>query len=150
YTSFIPWKSPRSVRKTVVLTSLSKPLPASSRIAFRFRITCSVCSWIDPPESSLSPGLSASWPETNTRSPTRIACEYGAPWNGAGAASVRTTDFSAMRAPLAPSLSAGLGERDAERLEDGLEHVLGVVAVEQPDVHRQPGALSELPQEARH
>src|SRR5437867_2770345 len=50
--------------------------------------------------------------------------------------------------PLAPSLPAGLGERDAERLEDGLEHVLGVVAVEQPDVHRQPGALCELAQEA--
>ena len=83
-----------SVRKTVVFTSLSSPLPASSRIARRFANTCSVCSSIVPPVSSLSPGRSESWPETNTRSPQRIACEYGAPWNGAGAASVRTTVFS--------------------------------------------------------
>ena len=46
------------------------------------------------PLSSLSPGRSESWPETKTKPPAAIACEYGAPWNGAGAASVRTTVLS--------------------------------------------------------
>src|ERR671937_480705 len=104
-------------------------------MARRFANTCSVCGPISPPMSSDSPGRSASWPETKTRSPTRIACEYGAPWNGAGAASVRTTSFSATAHP------ARLGERDAEGLEDRLEHVLRVLALDQPDVQRQPGAL---------
>ena len=43
--------------------------------------------------------------------------------------------------------AARLGERDAERLEDRLEHVLGVAALDQPDVERQPGALGQLAQE---
>ena len=43
--------------------------------------------------------------------------------------------------------AAGLGERDAERLEDRLEHVLRVVAGDQPHVQRDPGALGELAQE---
>src|ERR687884_2317381 len=139
----MPWKSPRSCRKTVVFTSRSRPLPASSRIARRFAMTCSVCSAIPGPTISDSPGRSASCPETKTRSPTRIACEYGAPWNGAGAASVRTTSFSAT--PLPPRLR----QRDAERLEDRLQHVLGVLAVDEPHVHRQARALGELLEEPR-
>src|SRR5215210_7919589 len=113
----MPWKSPRSWRKTVVFTSLSRPLPASSRIARRFAKV-----------SSVSPGRRETCPETKTKSPKRIACEYGAPWNGAGAASVRTTDLSAM-CLLSAGRGAGLEERDPERLEDRLEHVLGVTAV---------------------
>src|SRR5947209_19001225 len=92
--------------------------------------------------SSVSPGRRASWPETKTRSPTRIACEYGAPWNGAGAASVRTTSFSAT---LAPRLRQG----HSERLEDRLQHVLGVLAVDEPHVHRQARSLGQLLGEAR-
>src|SRR5205814_2194212 len=88
-----------------------------------------------------SPGFSASWPETKTSPPARIACEYGAPWNGAGAASVRTTDFSVIWSS-APLL-ARLRERDAERLEDRLEHVLGVGAVEQANVQVEARALGE-------
>jgi hypothetical protein len=38
-------------------------------------------------------GLSASCPETKTKPFALIACEYGAPWNGAGADSVRMTSF---------------------------------------------------------
>src|SRR5919109_2709963 len=44
---------------------------------------------------------------------------------------------------------AGPRERNAERLEDRLEHVLRIFALDQPDVQRQPGALGELLQEAR-
>src|SRR5437763_2840367 len=98
-------------------------------MARRFANTCSVCAPISPPISSDSPGRSASWPETKTRSPTRSACEYGAPWNGAGAASVRTTSFSATQLP------PRLRQRDAERLEDRLQDVLRVLAVDEPHVH---------------
>src|SRR5215203_4606505 len=98
YTSFIPAKSPRSWRKTVVLTRLSSDVPASSRIARRLAKICSVCSAIAPSATWFSPGRSASWPETNTNPFALIACEYGAPWNGAGAASVRTTSFMLLPA----------------------------------------------------
>src|SRR2546421_5307534 len=142
-------KSSRLWRTTVAFTSLSRPLPASPRIASRFWKIWSVCSWIDPPESSFSPGRSASWPETKTRSPTRIACEYGAPWNGAGARSVRTPDFSATAGCLSPAGREGLRQRDAERLEDRVQYVLGFLALDQADVQREPGALCQLPQEPR-
>ena len=42
---------------------------------------------------------------------------------------------------------AACGERGAESLEDGVEHVLGVVSLEQPDVERQTGSLREAAQE---
>src|SRR2546421_1414684 len=42
---------------------------------------------------------------------------------------------------------ARLGERDAERLEDRLEDVLRVLALDQPHVERQARALGELPEE---
>src|SRR5438105_4996111 len=90
--------------------------------------------------SSVSPGRRASWPETKTRSPARIACEYGAPWNGAGAASVRTTDFSAT---LCSFVRACLCQSDTQGLEDRVEDVLGVGAVEEAHVQRQPGAVGE-------
>src|SRR5207302_1627432 len=96
--------------------------------------------------SSVSPGRRASWPETKTRSPTLIACEYGAPWNGAGARSVRTTDFSAT-CLLSHARRAGLRQGDAEGLEDRVEHVLGVLAFDQAHVQGQPGPLGELAQE---
>src|SRR3954454_146510 len=126
----MPWKSPRSCRKTVVLISRSSPEPASSRIARRFAKTCSVCSSIEPPESSLSPGFNASWPETNTSPFATIACEYGAPWKGAGADSVRTTDLSVTRSSFVRCLS----ERDTDRLEDRLEYVLRVRPVQEAHV----------------
>src|SRR5581483_9003803 len=135
---FIGWKSSRLRRKTVVLTRRSRPLPASSRIARRFANTCSVCSSM-PPAISPSPVRRPSWPETNTKPPAAIACEYGAPWNGAGAASVRTTRLSA----ICSSFGRRLRERNTQRLEDRLEHVLGVLAVQQPDVQRHAGAVGE-------
>src|ERR687887_2432331 len=140
----MPLKSSRFARYTVVFTSRSRSLPAASRIARRFAITCSVCGPMPPPMSSLSPGRSASWPETKTRSPTRIACEYGARWNGAGAASVRTTSFSAT--PLPPRLR----QRDTQRLEDRLQHVLGVLAVDEPHVDGQARTLGKLVEEPGH
>src|SRR5918996_182815 len=124
----------------------SRPLPASSRMAPRFAITCSVCSAIVSPTISLPPGRTASWPETKTRSATRIAWEYGAPWNGAGALSVRMTDLSAT--VLLSVLGQRLSQGGAERLEDRVEHVLGLLALDQPDVEGEPRLVRELVEEA--
>src|SRR5918992_462974 len=146
----MPWKSPRFTRNTVVFTTLSTPLPASSRIAARLRNTCSVCSWIVSPTISVCPGSSASWPETNTRSPARIACEYGAPWNGAGAFSVRTTVFSAIGYSVLSRGAARLGEGDPKRLEDRLQDVLRIVAVDEANVQGQTGTHGEFVQETRN
>src|SRR5262249_15803667 len=84
-------------RNTVVFTNRSRPLPAASRMARRLAKICSVCSPAVAPVSVVSPGLRAIWPETKTRPSTLIACEYGAPWSGAGALSVRTTSFFGIR-----------------------------------------------------
>src|SRR5215470_2382391 len=84
-------------RKTVVFTNRSRPLPAASRMARRLAKICSVCSPAVAPVSAVSPGLRAIWPETKTRPSTLIPCEYGAPWSGAGALSVRTTSFFGIR-----------------------------------------------------
>src|SRR3954454_14622754 len=94
---------------------------------------------------SLSPGLTASCPETKTSPPATIACEYGAPWKGAGAPSVRTT---VLPATLSSFDFAGLCQSHAQRLEDRLEHVLRVGSVEQPHVQRHACALRKAFQEA--
>src|SRR5436190_24334410 len=138
-------KSSRFWRKTVVLTIRSSELPAASRIARRFANACSVWSAMSPGTSSFSPGFSASWPETNTRPFALIACEYGAPWKGAGAASVRTAVLSAT---ISSFIAAGLCQRDAERLEDRLEDVLRVGPVQEPYVERHASALGELLEKA--
>ena len=54
----------------------------------------------------MSPGFRPSWPETKTKPPAAIACEYGAPWKGAGAASVRTTRLSLTGASCLSHASA--------------------------------------------
>src|SRR2546430_1400418 len=78
-------------------------------------------------------------------SPARIACEYGAPWKGAGAFSVRITDFISVAIGLLSSAgTAALRQRNAERLEDRLQHVLGVPALDQADVERQARPFGEL------
>src|SRR5512133_3280294 len=98
------------------------------------------------PTISADPGRSAIWPETNTNPPAQIAWEYGAPWNGAGAASVRIASCSGTASTLR-SGTARLGERDAQRLEHRLQHVLRVVAGDQPDVEGDAGALGEAAEE---
>src|SRR5262249_26224898 len=84
-------------RNPVVFTNRSRPLPAASRMARRLAKICSVCSPAVAPVSVVSPGLRAICPETKMRLSTLIACEYGAPWSGAGALSVRTTSFFSIR-----------------------------------------------------
>src|SRR6185437_2682642 len=145
-------KSPRSCRKTVVFTSLSSDEPACSRIARRFANTCSVWLVASPPSSSFEPGFRASWPDTNTKPFALIACEYGAPWNGAGADSVRTTSLAIER-PFSLRLGLGRPAGEPKGGADGLEHreqhVLRVLALEQAHVQVQAGAEGELLQEAR-
>src|SRR4029453_10282155 len=143
----MPWKSSSDVRKTVVFTIRSSPLPAAVRIASRLSKICFVCASIVSPAISECPGVNPSCPETNTKPLAVIACEYGAPWNGAGASSVRTAVLPISSPPF--PWAACLRERHAERLEDRLEHVLRIVAVDQADVQRKPSALRELVQEAR-
>src|SRR5207249_445356 len=96
-----------------------------------------------------SPGLRASCPDTKTSPPARIAWEYGSPWKGAGAFSVLMTILSDMRLFLSPARAARLRKCHSERLEDRLEHVVRVRAVDQPHVERQGGAVDELAQERR-
>src|SRR5947209_20165968 len=48
---------------------------------------------------------------------------------------------------LSGSRPAGLGQGDPECLEDRLENVLGILALDQPDVQRQAGAGGELAKE---
>src|SRR5262245_45589299 len=101
-----------------------------------------------PPSTSRPSGVSPIWPAANTNPPVTIAWLYGAPWNGAGARSVRTAALSLMRfLPGSRTGSARLGERDAERLEDRLEDVLRVRALDQPDVDDQACALGQAAQE---
>ena len=100
-----PGKSSRALEEDGRLdesgrTPASCGLPNRHR---RFASACSVCS----PESSRPvlprdlPGLqSQTWPATKTNPFALIAWEYGAPWNGAGAASVRTTFFHSSSFPL--------------------------------------------------
>ena len=71
------------------------PLPAASRIARRFVSVCSVCSWIESLTGCGLSGVIPTCPATKTKPFALIAWEYGAPWNGAGAPSVRMTSFTA-------------------------------------------------------
>jgi hypothetical protein len=50
----------------------------------------------DAATCTVEPGLSGICPDTKTRSPTRMAWEYGAPAKGAGACSLRTAAFVGM------------------------------------------------------
>jgi len=63
-----------SVRKTVVLTTRSKPDPAASSTARRFSSTCMVCS--AAPTTSIVPerGLIGSWPAQYTTPFASTAC----------------------------------------------------------------------------
>src|SRR6266487_5688222 len=61
----------------------------------------------------------------------------------------------ARRSSLPSSLlsfprAARLSDCHAECLEDRLEHVLGIVAADQPHVQREPTSLGKLVEEARH
>src|SRR6476620_515569 len=76
-----------------------------------------------------------------------MAWEYGAPWNGAGAFSVLITMLSVIRSVLSWAGSACLREGNAQRLEDRLEHVVGIGTVDQADVERQRRAFDHLAEE---
>ena len=131
-------KSPRSCRKTLVLTSLSSELPAASRIAARFRSTCSVCVGdvaLDRRVARLEAELAGDEDELADadrlvvgRTLERCRSVLGAdrrscPWRLPHSSRWMTVQR--------------VGERDAERLEDRLEDVVGVLALDQPDVERQ-------------
>ena len=60
---------------TVVLTTLSKHVPASSSNAFIFSKALSVAFFTSPPTSSPVAGSSGIWPDVNSKFPTLTACE---------------------------------------------------------------------------
>ena len=128
------------VRKTVVLTSRSRPLPASSRIALRFCIDL-LGLLGDPLDQLLCRRAAARAGRRRRRGrPPSIAWLYGAPWNGAGARSVRTT-------PSLPRVSFVL-ERGRDAAASATPSALKIasstccvsVAVDQPDVQGSPAA----------
>ena len=91
----MPWKSSRFWRKTVVFTSRSRLVPASARIAREVREDLLGLLLDRAAGELLVARLQRELARHEDEAAGRIACEYGAPWNGAGAASVRTTVLSA-------------------------------------------------------
>src|SRR5688572_23444510 len=77
YTSFIAAKSVRLVRNTVDFTTLANVSPWSSRMAFTFCSTRSVCTLASPATRSPVAGSRGICPAQNSRSPTRTAWLYG-------------------------------------------------------------------------
>ncbi len=86
-----------------------------------------------------------------TRSPfALIACEYGAPWNGAGAASVRTTSLLTCPSSFGwLGMRHGLPSAAPTALKIAASTCCGSRALEQPDVQVQAGRLRERLEEAR-
>lgn len=64
-------------KNTVVFTTRPTSLPLASRTALRFARACVVCSTIPPATICMVEGTSGMQPETKTRSPALMACEYG-------------------------------------------------------------------------
>ena len=93
YTSFIAAKSSRSLQED---RGLHEPVEAAAgRLEDRREVAHHLLGLGgDVALDRGVAGLQPSWPATKTKSPARIAWLYGAPWNGAGAASVRITVFS--------------------------------------------------------
>ena len=78
-------------RNTVVFTSRSSDEPAASRIARRFAKRLLGLRRRSRPATTLGrPGLEPELAGDEDEAVRRDRLEYGAPWNGAGAASVRT------------------------------------------------------------
>ena len=91
YTALNAAKSPISARKHVVLTTLSKPEPAASRIAPTFLQLCAACASMPSGISPVS-GSTGICPEAKTNQFVIYACEYGP--NAPGAFLVSTTFMS--------------------------------------------------------
>src|SRR5439155_22265153 len=89
--SFTVWKSPRLVRKIVVLTTLSKLSPSALKTAAMLSNTRRVCAAISPGTIWPDLGSSGIWPLQKRNLPLRTACEYGP--IAAGASFVETIFF---------------------------------------------------------
>src|SRR5256886_2575314 len=124
YTSFMAAKSPRSVRKTVVFVTRSRPEPDSTRTAARLSSTRRVCARTSsPPASCPVAGSSAICPAQKTKSPATIAWLYGP--TGAGARSVRVL----RRSICSPFFERGL---------DRARQQLIILRQDAPQVERDP------------
>ena len=116
-------------------------------MARRFANTCSVCSPIVPPMSSVWPGSRATWPETNTSPPADDRLRVRRALKRRRGC-LRANDVLAHIVISLPVVCAArAGQRGAQRLEDRVEHVLRVVAFQQANVQRQAGAAGEALQE---
>src|SRR5438067_152575 len=75
--SFIAAKSAKSVRKTVVLTTLIYDMPFARSTAPRFSITRVVWAVTSSSTNAPETGSSGIWPEQKSIPPAEMACEYG-------------------------------------------------------------------------
>src|SRR5882672_5481325 len=90
-------KSSIETRNTVVFTTLASFRSAAASTAARLASAREVCDPTPPSTSSPVSGSRGIWPEQNTRSPERTACEYGP--MAAGALVVAMTRRSLNRDP---------------------------------------------------
>ena len=138
----MPAKSSRFCRKTVVFTSRSSD--AARGLEDRAQVREHLLGLLfDRPATSSR--LVRGEPELagDEHEPAAlIACEYGAPWNGAGAASVRTTSFRHDLLLLVGTGRQAWPSAAPSALKIAVEHVLRVGALEQADVQVQTRAAS--------
>jgi hypothetical protein len=66
-----------SETRTVVFTTRFSWLPPAFRTVSRFRKACRACVAKSEPAGAPVSGSIPGWPDTNSRSPVRTACEYG-------------------------------------------------------------------------
>jgi hypothetical protein len=88
HSAFMPAKSSSSASTTVALTSLSRELPAASRIAAMLVRHCRVCSSMVSPTRAPVAGSAGAVPETKTRPAALTAWLYVG--GGAAAWAVKT------------------------------------------------------------
>lgn len=76
HSSFMPAKSSSSARTTVTLATLSRELPASSKMARTLARHCAVCSWMVEPLIAPVAGSMGAVPETKTKPAALTAWLY--------------------------------------------------------------------------
>lgn len=76
-------------KRTVVFATFSSELPLASTTAFILARACFACSSISPSTTFMESGFNGTHPETKTRLPALMACEYGPTADGASSCKKR-------------------------------------------------------------
>ena len=142
-----------SVRKIVTLTIRSRPEPAAPSTRSRLRNACSACASKSPTPTSAPDSSIAAWPETKTRSPSRIACEilYGAYGSGSVAicSSSATCGFSQPGGRVEGERATPRARRRVEAAADEDEPRAPVVVRPGVEVHRRVDDVLDAVHEQR-